>query len=248
MDGLHLVMPMAGGGTRFAGYSVPKPMIKLNEKPMFYWAVQSIVRYIDTKDIVFVVLKSHVDEYGIDRLIHSYYPDARIHVIPQITRGAVETCLEGIKEIDDDLPILLNDCDHAFSCHTFVRFIRENDFGSCEGALLTFTAESPNYSYVMLDASGSVIGTREKEVVSHEAICGAYYFRSRIIFEEAAKRYLTNCGYTEYYTSGVYNEMVKMGHRIKIFPVDEHIPFGTPDEYKRVNSEIGCNLFANLLE
>ena len=31
--------------------------------------------------------------------------------------------------------------------------------------------------------------------------------------------------------SGVYNEMTNRGEKIVTFPIDEHISFGTPDEY-----------------
>lgn len=35
--GIHLVMPMAGSGSRFynQGYNIPKPLIEIKEKPFF---------------------------------------------------------------------------------------------------------------------------------------------------------------------------------------------------------------------
>ena len=55
-------MPMGGGGTRFGnyGFNVPKPLINLQGKPFFYWAVQSVNKFIEVQDIIFVVLKEHV--------------------------------------------------------------------------------------------------------------------------------------------------------------------------------------------
>ncbi|MBR1730114.1 MAG: hypothetical protein IJ728_11405 [Selenomonadaceae bacterium] len=45
MKKLHLIMPMAGGGTRFneKGFNIPKPLIEIQNKPFFYWAVQSVI-------------------------------------------------------------------------------------------------------------------------------------------------------------------------------------------------------------
>ena len=41
MDKIHLIMPMGGGGTRFGnmGFELPKPLIELQGRPFFYWAV-----------------------------------------------------------------------------------------------------------------------------------------------------------------------------------------------------------------
>ena len=59
---LHLIMPMGGGGTRFGnkGFNVPKPLIMLQGHPFFYWAVQSIVKFMDVLDITFVVLQEQI--------------------------------------------------------------------------------------------------------------------------------------------------------------------------------------------
>lgn len=230
---LHLVMPMGGGGTRFGnkGFQVPKPLIELRGKPFFFWAVQSIVKFVDVLDLTFVVLQEHIERFQIDERIREYYPDARICVIPEVLRGAVLTCCEGIKRIEDDCPILFNDCDHAFLCRRFYEYCQTTDMADADGALLTFESQSPNYSYVKFGNKGEVVGTIEKQVVSNEAICGAYYFKNTKVFMNAVEDYLKQCEYQEFFISGVYNEMTKRGEKIITFPVDEHISFGTPEEY-----------------
>ena len=72
----------------------------------------------------------------------------------------------------------------------------------------------------------------EKKVISDKAICGAYYFKNKKIFETAVEKYLDNCIYDEYFISGVYNVMIKNNLLIKYFPTDLHISFGTPEEYE----------------
>ena len=155
-----------------------------------------------------------------------------MQVIPHVLKGAVLTCLEGVKAVHDDLPILFNDCDHAFISRNFYDFCSEADFSSADGALLTFHSDSPNFSYVRFDGNGAVTGTVEKKVVSNEAICGAYYFRNKEEFCRATGDYLEKCTYQEYFISGVYNEIAEKQGRIVTFPVDEHISFGTPREYE----------------
>ncbi|MBR4983262.1 MAG: NTP transferase domain-containing protein [Lachnospiraceae bacterium] len=233
MKKIHLIMPMGGGGTRFGnkGFNLPKPLIELQGKPFFYWATQSICKFVDVQDITFVILQEHIERFEIDKKILRFYPQANIQVIPQVLNGAVLTCREGVKVIDDDLPILFNDCDHAFICPEFYEYCKKVEFDEIDGALLTFESDSPNFSYVKFDDKRNVIGTIEKVVASDEAICGAYYFKNKRIFIDAVEKYLTKCEYKEFFVSGVYNEMANKKELIRTFKIKEHISFGTPDEY-----------------
>lgn len=230
---------MGGGGTRFGnkGFDVPKPLINLQGKPFFYWATKSIEKFVDIEDLTFVVLQDHIDRFEIDTEIKTYFPDAEIEVIPEVLNGAVLTCKEGVKNINDNLPILFNDCDHAFLSKNFYDYCDKGEFDEMDGALLTFESDNPAYSYVILDGD-RVTGTIEKQVASNEAICGAYYFKNRSIFEKYVEEYLKECKYAEFFVSGVYNEMAKDDCVIKTFRIDEHISFGTPNEYDMaVNDE-----------
>lgn len=231
---LNLVMPMAGGGTRFEnrGFTVPKPLIKIHGEPFFYWAVQSVADGIEVGTITFAVLREHIEKWEIDKRILEYYPGSHFKIIPHVLNGALLTCLEAIEDISDRDPVLFNDCDHAFRCGEFRNFINGGCRGEIDGALLTFPSDDPRYSYVKSDGDGRVCGTVEKETVSDEAICGAYYFGSKKIFLEAADACLQNCSYSEYFLSGVYNEMVRKNMRIKTFKTDMHISFGTPEEFE----------------
>lgn len=232
MQKLHLIMPMGGRGYRFFkdGYSMPKPLIELNGKPFFYWSAQSVMKFIDVADISFVVLKEHIDNFGIDKKIREYYPEARIVVIPEVLPGAVMTCLEGVKGLGDG-PLLFNDCDHMFICRGFNEFCSAGDFSSPDAALLTFASDEPKYSFAKLSESGRVLYTVEKQAVSRHAICGAYYFACAESFVSAAEKYLTSCSYEEFFMSGVYNVLIENGADVKVFETDVHISFGTPEEY-----------------
>ena len=55
---INLIMPMAGEGSRFAknGIYTPKPLIEIKGKPFFYWSAQSILKNVEIKELVFVVL------------------------------------------------------------------------------------------------------------------------------------------------------------------------------------------------
>ncbi len=228
---MHLIMPMGGAGTRFfdRGYECPKPLLELLGKPFFYWSAQSVLKHIPVESLTFVVLQDHIDRFAIDQKILEYYPQARIVTLPQVLKGAVLTCLAGIEGMDEDASILFNDCDHGFLSSPLESFIR--DGGDTDGVLLTFPSDEPKFSFLAYGADGFVSHTVEKQVISNDAICGAYYFRTVKAFRHAAEAYLHHCSYKEFFLSGVYNELIAQGGKVRGLPVDFHIPFGTPEEY-----------------
>ena len=227
-------MPMGGKGSRFKerGFDVPKPLIELAGKPFFFWATQSVSRFIPLNKLVFVVLREHVRDYDIDKSISHFYREAQIKVIEDMHKeGPLFTVMDGLELIDDDVPFLVNDCDHLFRSRGFEEFLDSKETSECDGALLTFPSHSPNYSYIEYDREGSVTGTAEKKVVSDMAICGAYYFKNKKVFDEAAAEYIHNCSYNEFFMSGLYNVMISEKMKVSFFKTDFHIPFGTPEEY-----------------
>lgn len=231
---LHLIMPMGGHGSRFFnnGYVIPKPLLEIHNKPFFYWAIQSIKKFIPLKSLTCIVLQEHITHFQIDEKIKVYFPEANIIVIPEVLNGAVLTCLEGVKQLPDNEPILFNDCDHAFVSKSFYDFCVNKEFESLDGALLCFESNESKFSYLECNKDGRVLRTVEKQPISSHAICGAYYFKNTTLFKIAVNEYLSHCNYSEYYVSGVYNELIKMQKNIGYFSVDKHITFGTPEEYQ----------------
>ena len=234
MPKLHLVMPMAGRGSRFFdnGFVQPKPLIEIHGKPFFYWAARSIEKNIDLDGITFVVLKEHIRDFALDARIRAFWPDARIVALEDVTPGAAVTCQKGCEDLPDGVPVLFNDCDHLFLCSAFDDFCRAGNFAQGpDGALLTFPSDSPAYSYLQYGPDGLVCRTVEKQVVSHDAICGAYYLKDKATYLDACAEYLHTCQYKEFFVSGVYNVLAARGRRVRGFATDLHLPFGTPAEY-----------------
>lgn len=233
MTKIHLVMPMAGRGSRFSakGYKEPKPLLQIYGKPFFYWSTQSVRKFVELSSLDFVVLEEHVSGFHIDAEIRKYFPEARIHVLPEVTEGAVITALKGCEDIDDQFPVVFNDCDHLFKSSEFNSFCRSGCGSDIHGILLTFSSNEPRYSFVGKDDKGNVVRTVEKEAISSEAICGCYYFSSRDVFERESQKYIKHCEYKEYFMSGVYNSMISDVMTVRSIPTDSHVSFGTPDEF-----------------
>ena len=244
---VNLVFPMAGAGSRFSdeGFDIPKPLIELNGEPFFKRAADSIVQYVKYERIVFVVLREHVDKYEIDKKIREYYPDAKIIIIPEVLPGALMTAMEGAKAIHNEYPVIFMDCDLLFTSQALYDYYGSDDYDSA-GTLITFKSDLDRYSYVELKdyeiAEGNVVkiaaATAEKKVISDHAIAGAYGFINTAVFLKAAEKYLNNCPYDEYYMSGLYEQMIAAGRRIRVFDTDTYMSFGTPEEFRETEKKL----------
>jgi len=235
---LALVMPMAGRGTRFqrAGAAAPKPLVALWGRPLFWWSTESLLRSVDVRELIFVVLAEHIERFRIDAAIKEFYPTARIVSLREVTAGAAETAALGAAALETKGPFALNDCDHAFRADG-LRSIVDQLHGRVEGMLLGFQASEPAYSYVRFDRDGKVTGTAEKEVVSDLAIAGCYLFSDPQRFLDRFAAYQQDCPYDELFLSGVYNTILRAGGEVLFHELGAHVSFGTPEELQRVARE-----------
>jgi dTDP-glucose pyrophosphorylase len=232
---LALVMPMAGRGTRFhgAGIEVPKPLVELWGRPLFWWSAESVLRSVRVRELIFVVLAEHVERVAIDTKIREVYPRARIICIPEVTSGAAETAAVGVAALKTNGAFALNDCDHAFRADGLGSIV-EQLHGEVQGALLGFRAHAPAYSYVHFDEKGRVVGTVEKQVVSEFAIAGCYLFADAQTFLGRFAEYRRACTYDELFVSGVYNTILRAGGEVLFHELAAHVSFGTPEELQMV--------------
>lgn len=241
MRNLHIIMPMAGEGSRFrnAGWTTPKPLILLRGKPLFVRAIESVKVENAPMKYSFIVRKEHIDDYGVDKSIKEILPEAKIYSVEKTTRGAVETCLIAEENIADDDAVVVMDCDLEFRSEKYRRLIEDalsmDGDKACGGALVSFESNEPKYSYAEIGADGLVVRTAEKEVISNHALCGAYFFASGKEFKKAAHRLLNEPVMTkpEFYVSLLYNYLLKDGSPVHLAPMEMYRSYGTPEELKR---------------
>lgn len=241
MRTLHIVMPMAGEGSRFAkaGWATPKPLIELNGQPLFKHAISSVAAEGIPMKYSFIVRQEHIDKYGIDKGIQSFLPEANIFSVMKTTRGAVETCLMAESAIADDDAVIVMDCDLEFRSAKFIEIIRGILAQSLEqaegGALVSFTSDQPKYSYAEVGDDGLVKRTAEKEVISSHALCGAYFFSTGKRFKQVAHQLLDEPEFKkpEYYVSLLYNYLLTRGEKVYLAPMEEYYSYGTPEELQR---------------
>lgn len=241
MRHLHIIMPMAGEGSRFRkeGWTTPKPLIKLNGEPLFKHAISSVTSEGINLKYSFIVRREHIDKYKIDEGIKAFQPDANIFSVKETTRGAVETCLVAEAAIADDDAVIVMDCDLEFRSMEFIEIIKEILSLPMEhadgGALVSFESSDARYSYAAIGPDGLVTRTAEKEVISNHALCGAYFFSTGKRFKQIAHQLLSEPEFRkpEYYVSLLYNYLLAAGERVRLARMEEYYSYGTPEELKR---------------
>lgn len=241
MRPLHIIMPMAGEGSRFLkeGWATPKPLIQLRGKELFLRALGSVSVEDAPMKYSFIVRQEHIDKYQIDKRIKDLLPMANIFAVQKTTRGAVETCLKARSAISNEDSIVVMDCDLEFKSETYVRNIRNILSKPIEevdgGMLVSFDSNLPKYSYAEIDNDYNVIRTAEKEVISHHALCGAYFFARAQSFLDAADAMLADTKFSkpEFYVSLLFNTLLKNGEHVKLAKMEEYYSYGTPEELNR---------------
>lgn len=240
MRQLHIIMPMAGEGSRFAkaGWTTPKPLIELRGVPLFQRAIGSVALPDVEMKYSFIVRQEHIDKQHIDSLIQDILPEARIFSVLKTTRGAVETCLVAEAAIDDDDAVVVMDCDLEFRSVGYNQLVSKALSLPADeadgGALVAFESDNPRYSYALVDDGGRVLRTAEKEPISNHALCGAYFFGSGKDFKRIAHQLLDDGthGKAEFYVSLLYNYLLAEGKIVRLATMEEYYSYGTPEELK----------------
>ncbi|HEY2003577.1 MAG TPA: glycosyltransferase family 2 protein [Candidatus Saccharimonadia bacterium] len=228
---------MAGRGSRFAnvGFKTPKPLIEVDGQPMFLKALSSFGAIEAPKTYTIIIRKSHDTEYGLQERLKRELPEANIVMTDEEPIGAAKDALRSQPHLRDDEGVVIMDCDFWFSSEAYNKMVEEAlaDKSGVAAGLLTFKSDLPRYSYAETDKDGYVIRTAEKQVISPNAIWGAYFFAHSKTFVAAANKLLAQpltATMKEYYISPLYNIILSEGKRVKAAPVDKFGSFGTPEE------------------
>ena len=113
---MRIVIPMSGFGQRFrrAGYSIPKPLIEVQGKPIIShvdWIVSRWERFY----IQFNEEHLRNEEYETEKTIRKYCPEGKIVAIPPHRLGPVHAVLRIKELLVGENPVVVNYRD--FSCY-----------------------------------------------------------------------------------------------------------------------------------
>ena len=237
MRDLHVVLPMAGLGSRFAnaGFTTPKPLIPVDGQPMMLKALSSLANIHAVKHFTIIIREEHDRAFNLMKMLQDTLPKANVIVSDEAPIGAIRDAYRAKEFINPDEGIIVLDCDLWFESPEYDAMVEGVLSGSSQldGGLLTFTSHDPRYSYAEVGPDGLVIRTAEKVVISNNAITGAYFFSSGLQFlwscEEVLSKPLAE-GVPEYYLSNLFNKLLENNAKVGIATVDKFASFGTPEE------------------
>ena len=231
---LNIVIPMAGRGSRFAkaGYTEPKPLIPIHNKPMIEVVINNLTPSQKHR-FIFLVQIEHLSKYNLASMLEELSPNCEIINVDQITEGAACTVLLATKFIDNDDSLMIANCDQWIDID-----INEylNDQFNCDGMIMTMTDDDPKWSFVGLSEDGFVNAVKEKDPISNEATVGIYNFSKGNDFVQAATSMIDNKLKVngEYYVAPVYEQLISRGAQIKFYNIgfvnDGMYGLGTPDD------------------
>jgi HAD superfamily hydrolase (TIGR01509 family) len=227
---LNILIPMAGAGSRFqqAGYTFPKPLIEVNNKPMIQVVVENL--NIDA-NYIYVVQKAHREKYNLDTMLNLITPGCKIVEVDVLTEGAACTALLAKEYINSDSPLFFANSDQFvdWDSNEFMYKMQESD---CDGGIVTFKATHPKWSFARIDDNGFVTEVAEKNPISDNATVGFYYWKHGFDFVKYAEQMIEKNirVNNEFYVCPVYNQAIEDCKKIRIFESGKMWGLGTPED------------------
>ncbi|WP_340302352.1 capsular biosynthesis protein [Roseobacter sp. HKCCD7870] len=240
MEKKLIVIPLAGLSQRFfdEGFSVPKYMLRLNQKTLFYWAVKSFERYFADQRFLFICRDIYETKVFIEKSARELgILNFTVVDLKSKTLGQAHTVQLGLNAagVSENEPIVIFNIDTFRPKYEMPDFIRNP---LVFGYLECFEGSGSNWSNVVVEAEGSrrVIRTSEKQNESNLCCTGLYYFSTKSEFINCYHSYyfdkisnLTN----EHYIAPIYNVLISQGKiiMVDIIAKSSVIFCGTPNEY-----------------
>lgn len=247
-NGMKIIIPMAGLGSRFlrAGYNDPKPLIKVNGKPIIEHVINL---FPGEEDFVFICRREHLEKTNLREILLTKKPKGKILEIEGSKLGPVFNVSLAFQYINDNEPIIVNYCDFFmdWDYDDFKKTVLKNN---CDGSIPAYKGYHPHllhdknfYASMLVDNNNFMQEIKEKHSYTINRMdtpqsVGTYYFKKgeyiKKYFTELMNKNINLNG--EYYVSLVYNLMKADGKLIYIYDKIPHfLQLGTPDdleEYK----------------
>jgi len=251
---MQIVIPMSGYGERFrrAGYTVPKPLIPVNGRPIISYVIDLFKdkQGHGAHDWLFICNQEHLahpDYHLRDTLVLlcknlSALSVSIVGIAPH-RMGPVYAVLSAQQHIKDNQPVIVNYCD--FTCDWelsyFLTWIHKHQ---PDGAIPAYRGFHPHslgsthYAY-MQEEQGVVSAIQEKKPFTDNpmqeyASSGTYYFKSGAMMKHAFHQTIEqklNVG-GEYYVSLAYRPMLDTHKRVRVYPLNHFMQWGTPQDLK----------------
>ena len=253
---MKIIIPMSGIGKRFidAGYERPKPLVRVNGKPIIEHVVSA---FPGDHDFIFICNREHLDNTDMWSVLKKVKPTSKIVCIEPHKKGPVFAVTNIFDDIDDDEELIVSYCDYYMEWD-FDNFMEKVKGGEFSGAVPCYSGFHPHllhsnlYAGVLVDDLGVMKDIKEKHsftknpVESHHSP-GVYYFKKGADFKKYSME-LLDSGLDlngETYTSMLYYLYLRDKHKIYVPEVERFVQFGTPEDLEEF--EAWSRYFAQIM-
>jgi NDP-sugar pyrophosphorylase family protein len=236
---MQIIIPMSGIGKRFvnAGYNQPKPIIRVDEKPMIQHVIQL---FPGETNVIAICNKQHSN---VPDVIKNICPTARIFQIEYTGQGPVEAVLRVENEINDEDEVIVSYCDYGTKWD-YNEFLQTVHNQHADGGIACYRGFHPHnlgqdmYAYVK-EENGVITDIREKACftdnkMNEYASNGTYYFRTGTLMKKYFKS-LEDRVNGELYVSLTYLKMISDGLKVVVFEIEKMLQWGTPYDLETYN-------------
>lgn len=261
---MKVLILAAGRGTRIQSSQefIPKPLIKFQNLPLFYWSYKSFQSWvsqgiISKSDIVFIVDKADSEKYGLAKSINDFFKNSVLVIeLPNRTSSPVETAFMGLSELrkrivlDENETLVISDCDHYFNASEILRYgnlkLNENEV---QVVLAKKNRNDLGWCFPVRNGKGHIVEIKEKpntlelEGIDTSYGCvGVYIFPSQSHFFKITETLVEHMS-TEQYVSAILNEYISLNFYIKAHNIEFFIPMGTIEQLDAATRLIPSNFF-----
>lgn len=229
---MNIIIGMAGAGSRFtkAGYSVPKPLVRVGSTTMIQSSVESLG--IDG-NYTFVVQEEHMNDYPwLEAHLKSLANTVNIVTLDHVTEGAACSLLHAKEFIDNDEPLISINSDQVTHWDSSL-FLEKCRLEPHVSWVMTYPHDHIKHSFVKVNDEGHIIEAAEKVAISNEATVGLYHWSKGSLFVQGAEQMIENNERhnNEFYIAPVYNYTCK-DNVVKPYEVsaENFSPVGTPED------------------
>lgn len=237
---LNIIIPMAGAGTRFFknGITTPKPLIKVLEKTLIEYSIDS---FNVPGRFIFITRTFDNPEHNklLSQLLKEKRPESIEIKIDKLTNGAAETVLVAEKYIDNNDPLVIYNCDQIINWDSldFLKFVKKN---KPRAALVLYKSVDEKNSFA--DVYGDkILRVVEKQAISNHALIGFHYWQHGKDFVLSAKDLIENFknqGKKECYISETFNHLGDKNIIPYYLKDNIYVSLGTPSDVAKYVGQV----------
>ncbi len=238
---MKLIIPMTGKGSRFVrvGYTVPKPLIVVEGKPIIAHVLDM---FPNTSHVVFICSSEHLKTTEMRNILEDLEPTATIVDVPYEKVGPIPPIQKIYSSISDTEPVFVSYCDftQTWDFEAVMSYLEQQ---KPAGAVPSYTGFHPHllhknlYGGILVDNKNMLLDYREKHCFTENPedsyhSSGCYYFGSGALLKKYCdKAVSTGLNFEgEYYLSFPYYHMKDDGLPIYVPKLDKFMQWGTPED------------------